>query len=137
MAYGTLYLTCVPHDDVCLCRAWRWIWFPSACLLRIIPSFFAVGYWNNTRDSIVHPRAKKKLSNPLLDKVMNREPVVHLKNRLFYRTGVTWWLSLLWKFGKGVQWICLLYANIAYICKNWQSLQAIYIAFLSLISGEV
>ena len=137
MAYRTLYLSCVTHDDVCLCRAWRWIWSPSTCLLRIIPSFFPACHWNNTRDSIVHPRTKKKLPNSLLDKVMNCEHVVHLRNGLFNRTGVTWWLILLWKFGKAIQWICLFSANIAYICENWQGLQAINIALLSLISGEV
>ena len=70
----------------------------------MIPYFFAAGHWNYARDSIVYLRTIEKLLNSFLDKFMNGEHVVHLKDGLF--NGI--WSDMAiettyMKFGTGIQ----------------------------------
>ena len=108
---------------------------------EMIPYFFVAGHWNYARDSIVYLRTIEKLLNSFLDKFMNGEHVFHLKDGLFIGIWsdmsietTSWNLEKVFnKFCK----ICVFYASIDYICKNWQNLQAIYFTLLPLMSGEV
>ena len=71
---------------------------------EMIPYVFTTGHWNYARDSIVYLRTMKKLPNSLLDKFMNGEHVVHLKNGLCYEVWSDMVIDTTYmKFGKGIQ----------------------------------
>ena len=49
----------------------------------MIPYFFAAGHWNYARDSIVYLRSIEKMPTNLLNKFINGEHVIRIKDRLF------------------------------------------------------
>ena len=53
------------------------------CYKKMIPYFFAAGHWNYARDSIVYLRSIEKMPTNLLNRFMNREHVIRIKDRLF------------------------------------------------------
>ena len=73
---------------------------------EMIPYFFAAGHCNYAINSIVHSVSEndEKLPNSLLDKIMNDEHVVHLKNGLFYGIWSDMVIDITYmKFGKSIQ----------------------------------
>ena len=53
------------------------------CCKKMIPYFFAVGHWNYARDSIVYSRSMEKMPTNLLNRFMNGEHVIQIKDGLF------------------------------------------------------
>ena len=50
---------------------------------KMIPYFFATGYWNYARDSIIYLRSIEKMPSNLLNRFMNGEHVIRTKDGLF------------------------------------------------------
>ena len=53
------------------------------CCKKMIPYFFAAGHWNYARDSIVYLRSIEKMPTNLLNRFMNGEHVIRIKDGLF------------------------------------------------------
>ena len=53
------------------------------CCKKMIPNFFAAGHWNYARDSIVYLRSIEKMPTNLLNRFMNGEHVIRIKDGLF------------------------------------------------------
>ena len=50
---------------------------------KMLPYFFAAGYWNYARDGVAYIRMMEKLPNSLLDQFMKGEHVIHLSKGLW------------------------------------------------------
>ena len=53
------------------------------CCKKMITYFFAAGHWNYARDSIVYLRSIKKMPTNLLNRFINGEHVIRIKDGLF------------------------------------------------------
>ena len=53
------------------------------CCKKMIPYFFIAGHWNYARDSIVYLRSIEKTPTNLLNRFMNGEHVIRIKDGLF------------------------------------------------------
>ena len=69
-----IYIQTEREVDFCLHR--------YACM-KMIPYFFAAGHRNYARDSIVDMRTMEELPDCFINKFLNGEHVVHLKEGLF------------------------------------------------------
>ena len=55
------------------------------CCEKMTPYFFAAGHWNYAWDNIVYLRSIEKMPNNLLNRFMNGEHVIRIKDGLFNR----------------------------------------------------
>ena len=53
------------------------------CCQKMIPYFSAAGHWNYARDSIVYMRSMEKMPIDLLNRFMNGEHVIRLRDGSF------------------------------------------------------
>ena len=75
--------TNVSYHDVCSSRKTGKFGLRLYACKQMLPYFFAAGHWKYARDGLVYLRKMERLPDCLVNKFMEGQHVVHLKNGYF------------------------------------------------------